>query len=390
MQGQGQSNAKPSPRSRWSNARSQAIALLSVSSPDSGSGTGGKGGWALTQVRPDVSATRQELREFHYGNKVKTLWSRTSLQECEGSLAAMRSIVEDTTRRLQADFHDKDWYMSLGAMDLSAWVAARSAGGGALAAPQGQRRHPCIATLTQKARRLHEGLGVDFSATTWGSALQQCLRWRAGMLKALPAGRDECGIDNRQVWHRLLAEKKAEFRSLDPIIRFYCSMMDGTGSVERGLGRHAHILGVHVGAPERDEGGSLSEACLEVSIEGPQAESQMFTPGLGNVLLLTPFSRQCAPGAQLAARFSPRPRRWANSAAVSGSIAMSMPFLSIRRPCMCHPISRRCPLSCTACVFSNRSSGTWRVAAAMPPFYADGQSSFCAHCCRSGFARSVT
>jgi hypothetical protein len=115
-------------------------------------------------------------------------------------------------------------------------------------------------------------------------------------LKAERASNDESGIDNRLVWGRLLAEDMARFHTLAPVIRFYCSVMDGTGSVERGLGRHAIILGHHVGQPEGAS--SLSEACLEVQGEGPQTEAEMFTQGLGHVLLLTPFSRCCAPGAQ--------------------------------------------------------------------------------------------
>ena len=76
----------------------------------------------------------------------------------------------------------------------------------------------------------------------------------------------------RRPWHwaRLLALQvaaEAEPRTLEPVIRFYCSMMDGTGSLERGLGHRATILGQHVGQPEGARE-SLSEAWLEVQREG--------------------------------------------------------------------------------------------------------------------------
>jgi hypothetical protein len=130
---------------------------------------------------------------------------------------------------------------------------------------------------------LHETLAVPFSLPIWAGAVKQCLR-SDGLLKAERACNDESGIDNRWAWGRFLAADVARFHTLAPMIRFYCSVMDGTGAVERGLRCHAIILGHQVGQPEGAS--SLSEACLEAQCKGPQTEAEMFMQGFGNVLLL--------------------------------------------------------------------------------------------------------
>jgi hypothetical protein len=104
---------------------------------------------------------------------------------------------------------------------------------------------------------------VPFSADVWGGceALSAAVRQNVDS-----AGR------RRRPWHwaRLLVLQvaaEAEPRTLEPVIQFYCSMMDGTGSLERGLGHRASILGQHLGQLEGARE-SLSEAWLEVQREG--------------------------------------------------------------------------------------------------------------------------
>eukprot|EP00972_Heterocapsa_arctica_P004278 636161-Heterocapsa_arctica.AAC.1 len=53
----------------------------------------------------------KELREFHYGKKVWTIWGPASLKQCKESMAAMRSVVQDMLDRMDADFHTHDLLM---------------------------------------------------------------------------------------------------------------------------------------------------------------------------------------------------------------------------------------------------------------------------------------
>ncbi len=239
-----------------------------------------------------------DMRTFQYGDKVKTLWSKTSRQECEVSLAAIGSVVKDVLARLEADFHHNDLYLSLETMDLEAWrsaLHASAASRGQPPAPEGRT----LAGLRRKARRLCEALGLAYTFEAWLEVVQTALEHVKLVRQEMDLKKGD-RVDNRMVWFRALS---AQARGVEtgfgswtwvaPLIQFYLSVMDGTGAIERGLGRHADFLAAHVGAPEGG-GVSASEACFEVCREGPQTEQEMFTKGPGDVLLLTDFSRQCA------------------------------------------------------------------------------------------------
>ena len=75
----------------------------------------------------------------------------------------------------------------------------------------------------------------------------------------------------------------------DRLISFYIAIADGTGCVERGLGRHAAFLESHVGGPDND----MAEACLEIAVEGPGEEQDVFQKS-GEVFLFTSVSRSWA------------------------------------------------------------------------------------------------
>ena len=74
----------------------------------------------------------------------------------------------------------------------------------------------------------------------------------------------------------------------EPVIRFYLSFRDGTGDVERVLGRFAALQQAHKG-PSSEGEVSRPEACLELWREG-----DLFTKAESGQLLLTPFFRSCA------------------------------------------------------------------------------------------------
>ncbi|MCP4243353.1 MAG: hypothetical protein GY772_22580 [bacterium] len=97
------------------------------------------------------------------------------------------------------------------------------------------------------------------------------------------------------MWRRVLDAGAVE-PALGPAIRFCLAAWDGTVAVERGLGQDASIVQQHVGSRARtDEGQSLYSALLEVKLEGPQREQDMFTQTEDSAaLLLMDFSRACA------------------------------------------------------------------------------------------------
>ena len=50
----------------------------------------------------------EEVMEVTYNGKVKKLWNRMSKRECEESLQAMGSVVQNTLDRLSVEWRNQD------------------------------------------------------------------------------------------------------------------------------------------------------------------------------------------------------------------------------------------------------------------------------------------
>ena len=99
-------------------------------------------------------------------------------------------------------------------------------------------------------------------------------------------------VDNRNAWAMLLHSKmRAQFPNLSLVVRFYLSVQDNTGLLERGLGATMTLNSAHNG-PMEESGESLSDL-LHVYLDGPQAELDLFTRSSDGALLFTSFSRRC-------------------------------------------------------------------------------------------------
>jgi len=219
----------------------------------------------LTQI---VLEQCSDIRQFRYGERVKVLWEKTTKAECQETLLEIATVVNDMLNRIRADFGDSDLYMQLRAMDVAAWALARQQGS-----------DPALhIALRRCARNWHEALGLEWVAADWELVVSAAIRERGG------GGEKK---DNRAVWARVLslADRRA-IKQSELLIRFYLSLTDGTGSVERLLGRHASFLHSH--GP-----GALAEACLEIATEGPADESEIATRRDGH-FLLTACSREWA------------------------------------------------------------------------------------------------
>ena len=250
----------------------------------------------ITQIAMEQLSDFVEIR---YGKKVKVLWSNVSRNDCEEALAEMRSIVSDVVARLQADFHENDLYMCLGALDLAEWQEAMgdsmpttSVVGGEAGAGV-DKSAVKLALLRRKAKRLCEALGAPFSFESWKKAVGVALETPPAPSPAASSDSADLLPDNRPTWSRVMAESAVLGETgLLPVVQFYLSLSDGTGDVERGLGTHADFLKHHEGAREGEV--SMAEVCLEIVSEGPSSEGELFEVGPCGELLLTEFSRECA------------------------------------------------------------------------------------------------
>ena len=226
-----------------------------------------------------------------YGSRTKYLMTSTSRREVAPVLAEMKSVVGDVLARLEADFHEHDVYMAFEALSLATWERLIAAGK--------EESRARIHSLLEKARRLWRALGMEenWIARDFLKLVKGVLRYRAALGVTTCAATPGSGAypDNRVVWATYCAATP-ESQWVLPVVQLYVSHPDGTGDVERGLGRHARFRDAHVGAPDADgaNGSSGPELCLEIRVDGPQDVSELFTASDDGTLLLTDFSRKLA------------------------------------------------------------------------------------------------
>ena len=214
--------------------------------------------------------------------------------------------------RLEAEFPTNSLYLCLEVFDLAAWESLISAArrSGTLPAEASLK----VKEMRLKGRRLFEALGLEWNAQTFVSAVHSAMACAARLPDTMPQH-----LRNRASWAEALASAQGPEAThssialvrVEPALRFYWSFRDGTGDVERLLGRHLSSRASHPGPGSQFD--DSAEIALEVAAEGPRDESAVAAqPAVpGGVLLLTPFSRECARiwRAVFGARFACRPRR---------------------------------------------------------------------------------
>ncbi len=232
----------------------------------------------------------EETMEVTYDGKVKTLWNRRlSHKECAGSLQAMQNVVQDTLDRLTVEWGSQDLYMAFEAMDLRAWRALTRS-------PEqlSLEQQATLLDLRMKTKRLLRACGLQTSFPGWLEAVDAVQDMWTDELREK--------TDNRILWAKSLTAPVASqelqdlLHSLRPLIFFYLAFMDGTGDVERLLGRHSGFLAVHRGESD------IAEACLEVAVwsdtiaaaSQESDEAMLFKKTEDGTLQFTDFSRRCA------------------------------------------------------------------------------------------------
>jgi hypothetical protein len=154
-----------------------------------------------------------------------------------------------------------------------------------------------VRTLRTRARTLCETFSIEWSLTSFVAAVRLALTAKGDLSTDVPEH-----LRNRVAWAQAFESaqgaevdrRSTALLGLEPMLRFYWSFRDGTGDVERHLGRFFAMQQSHQGSAEGDV--SFAEVCLEVHAEGPVSEAEIAKQPdrRGGALLLTPLSRQCA------------------------------------------------------------------------------------------------
>lgn len=200
-------------------------------------------------------------------------------------MSEMRDVVEAMLDRLQVDLGTDVISTSLCSFDIASWHSTE-------VHPSLTKRVESLAT----SLRLCRSVGREFAVVA---------KTLAPILEA--AKRNNISIPNRVAWSWVLV---SEWRSmnlpsrykilpgdLQQLICFYLSIKLNTTTLERDLGQLCRQIGGHQGPTAED--GSLASALVEVALDGPKCEQEMFEHHTGDEklpggLLPTPFARACA------------------------------------------------------------------------------------------------
>ena len=237
----------------------------------------------LTQIA--LAAVREPF-VVSYGRKTWTLWNRPfHWNHCKGAMRSMQQVAQDVIDRLSAEFNTGDLYLAYRLFDLDMWAVL-----GRRSTSDTRADQEIWSMLKVSGRNLCGALGAVFDEHAWRAAAAKAVELRAQMLRRS----EDKSVDNRLAW-RALIDSGGTDEPVTSVVLFYFSTWDGTGAVERGLGKDAAIQKQHIGDAAD---GSCFDAdvysfLLELNQEGPQREKDMFTEASG-ALLFMDFSRACA------------------------------------------------------------------------------------------------
>ena len=268
----------------------------SASTPGSAS-TSAAPGSASTSAAPEPEPQSKTLTQIalaavkepfvvSYGCKTWTLWNRPfHWSHCKGAMRSMQHVAQDAIDRLSAEFDTGDLYLAYRLFDLALWGEL-----GRLP-PEDARAEELWSMLKDSGRKLCGALGAVFDERAWTKAAVTAMKLQAEMLRR---SEDKSCVDNRLAWRALIDSGDTD-EPVTSVVLFYFSTWDGTGAVERGLGKDSKIQKQHVGdaADASCFDADVYSFLLELNQEGPQREEDMFTEASG-ALLFTDFSRACA------------------------------------------------------------------------------------------------
>ena len=245
----------------------------------------------ITQIAMEACLNAPEVV---VGGETRRLWGQASKRESLEVMASVKSVVRDVVARLDADFTENALYLCMDAFDLDSWEEVLQI---VQAKDHSRAAEDKVRTLRTRARRFCDTFSIEWSITSFVAAVRLALTAKGDLPADVPEH-----LRNRVAWANAFASAQGaevDHRStallgLEPMLRFYWSFRDGTGDVERHLGRFFAMQQSHQGAAEGDI--SFAEVCLEVHAEGPLSEEEIAKQPdrRGGTLLLTPFSRQCA------------------------------------------------------------------------------------------------
>ena len=206
----------------------------------------------------------------------------------------MQAVVKATQGRMAAEFREADLYMCFDVFDLDEWYHLFP-----LASSQSlmvARARTRVVRLSRNLRGILDYYSDHYkNIDEWALVVAIAMRHRDRLLSERPQRSPEAVLDNRIPWTLAQREIGQAHPWADVPVRGFLSWIDGTGSVERGLGTHTAVLGSHVGTRSLTHKDYI-EMVTEIRLDGPVDGTCFFYETAGDEprFVAGRFAKDCA------------------------------------------------------------------------------------------------
>ena len=232
-------------------------------------------GMTCLQIILDSAKTAQPI---YYGSKVLHLYNHPSREASEAIAKAIHEVTSLAVERIDVEFDIHRPEVAFTALDIGRWSAASE--------ENRQGRQDAHNLLLEHGRRLFRIFGLSGSQGV--PELESCAlalvaderRRRCATPSGSPVADSTDRLDNRVLWSRVFdpdwvkrVKSNGEFQVLPELISVYMSTDDGTGQVERNLGKLKEVLDAHSGST--DEDGETIAWLADILLDGPKDETEL-------------------------------------------------------------------------------------------------------------------
>ena len=232
------------------------------------------------------------IREVDYANRVRDFKAIPPRQLFETGIQKMKQVVDAASARVAADFTDAtDFYMCLEIFNLDVWLPFLT-----LASSQSiPRSEGAGLRLARKFRLYLDHFATEYQTLDdWIIVVAIAVRHRNLLLSEQPQRSPEYHLDHRICWALSLAEIEQNHRWASRLVLGYLTWIDGTGSVERGLGIHTGVLACHSGSRARKLGEDAIEMIAEIRLDGLANSAEIQYKDRSGAVHAGEFALECA------------------------------------------------------------------------------------------------
>jgi hypothetical protein len=203
----------------------------------------------------------------------------------------MHACIAATKERMAAEFSEVDLYMCMDVYDLDEWLHLFPLAPSQSLLSTGTIR---VLRLQRNLRKIFEYYSTEHrSIDDWALVVAIAMRHRRRLLSERPERSPEHGLDHRISWALSLSEIAQAHPWAEVVVRAYLAWIDGTGSVERGLGTHTAVLASHAG-PRSHTSKDAIEMATEVRLDGPAHSTCISYESASGALVAGRFVKDCA------------------------------------------------------------------------------------------------